>query len=214
MGLAPTGKRRLLTAHAKSRSIIPLVNIQPHLPATVVICCSAIAIIAGMFAFRVLLRKYNPDGRWVDLIAAATFSRRPHLALDADAGAAAYAAAPRANRPLLAGTLIGLAMLMKPPTLSKRARSATRLSLRALALRRGEKVRGPAAAGFSTPASACRRHSGNSPAPRSSGADWTRGSSSRSSAADRCADRHGRPSTAVIAHDRSSCSTSLLPLSR
>jgi hypothetical protein len=90
----------------------------------VAICCSAIAVIAGMFAFRALLRKYNPDGRWVDLVAAVTFLgtpawhygrtlfTEPYLLMLATG---AYAAALRANRPLLAGTLIGLGMLMKPP---------------------------------------------------------------------------------------------------
>lgn len=86
--------------------------------------CSAIAVIAAMFAFRALLRKYSSDGRSVDLIAAVVFLgtpawhygrtlfTEPYLLMLASGS---YAVALRANRPLLAGTLIGLGMLMKPP---------------------------------------------------------------------------------------------------
>jgi hypothetical protein len=88
------------------------------------ICCSAIAIILAMLMFRSLIRKYNSNFAFVDLVTVVTFLgtpawhygrtlfNEPYLLLFA---IGSYSLALRGKNPVLAGTLIGLGMLMKPP---------------------------------------------------------------------------------------------------
>ena len=88
------------------------------------ICCSTIAIILAMLMFRSLIRKYNSNLAFVDLIAVVTFLgtpawhygrtlyNEPHLLLFA---IGSYSLALRGKSPFLAGILIGVGMLMKPP---------------------------------------------------------------------------------------------------
>jgi hypothetical protein len=88
------------------------------------ICCSAIAMILAMLMFRSLIRKYNSNTAFVDLVTAVTFLgtpawlygrtlyNEPYLLLFA---IGSYCLALRGKNPALAGILIGLGMLMKPP---------------------------------------------------------------------------------------------------
>ena len=88
------------------------------------ICCSAIAMIIAMLMFRSLIRKYNSNSAFVDLVTVVTFLgtpawhygrtlfNEPYLLLFA---IGSYSLALRGKYPILAGILIGLGMLMKPP---------------------------------------------------------------------------------------------------
>ncbi|MDR3468081.1 MAG: hypothetical protein P4M07_19275 [Xanthobacteraceae bacterium] len=87
------------------------------------ILCSALAVILAMLMYRALIRTYANDRRVVDLATAVTFLgtlawhygrtlyTEPYLLLFATA---AYSLALRGRSPLLAGAMIGLAILMKP----------------------------------------------------------------------------------------------------
>ncbi len=88
------------------------------------ILCSTFAVIAAMLLFRALARKYSTDLHVVNLVTVVTFLgtpawnyartlfNEPYLLLFA---VGAYSLALRGKSPLLAGLLIGLGMLMKPP---------------------------------------------------------------------------------------------------
>ena len=88
------------------------------------ILCSTLAVIAAMLLFRALARKYSTSLLTVDLVTAVSFLgtpawnyartlfNEPYLLLFA---IGAYSLALRGKSPLLAGLLIGLGMLMKPP---------------------------------------------------------------------------------------------------
>jgi hypothetical protein len=87
-------------------------------------CCSAIAMILAMLMFRSLIRKYNSNLAFVDLVTVVTFLgtpawhygrtlfNEPYLLLFA---IGSYSLALRGKNPILGGILIGLGMLMKPP---------------------------------------------------------------------------------------------------
>ena len=88
------------------------------------ICCSAIAMIIAMLMFRSLIRKYNSNSAFADLVTVVTFLgtpawlygrtlfNEPYLLLFA---IGSYSLALRGKNPVLAGILIGCGMLMKPP---------------------------------------------------------------------------------------------------
>ena len=88
------------------------------------ICCSAIAMIIAMVMFRSLVRKYNSNSAFADLVTVVTFLgtpawlygrtlfNEPYLLLFA---IGSYSLALRDKNPVLAGILIGCGMLMKPP---------------------------------------------------------------------------------------------------
>lgn len=90
------------------------------------IACSTIAVIMAFFYFRALLRKYTSDSLAIDAISiiaflgspvwnyARTFYSEPYMLLFA---VGAYSLALRNKSFLLAGTFIGLGILMKPPFL-------------------------------------------------------------------------------------------------
>jgi hypothetical protein len=95
-----------------------------HLLEPLAICCSAIATIIAMLMFRSLILKYNSNSAFVDLVTVVTFLgtpawhygrtlfNEPYLLLFA---IGSYSLALRGKNPVLAGALIGLGMLMKPP---------------------------------------------------------------------------------------------------
>jgi hypothetical protein len=87
------------------------------------IACSTVAIIIAMFFFRSLIRKYNPNSTFIDLVTFVSFLgtpawlygrtlfTEPYLLLFA---IGSYSLALRGKNPALAGTLIAVGMLMKP----------------------------------------------------------------------------------------------------